>query len=58
MAGAAGPSGGLGSCPRPTRWAAVAPDQSGGKLRAVPRRRALSGFGAESRGVRAETACG
>ena len=33
------------------RIAAVAPDQSGGKLRAVPRRRALSGFGAESRGV-------
>ena len=33
------------------RVAAIAPDQSGGKLRAVPRRRALSGFGAESRGV-------
>jgi hydroxymethylglutaryl-CoA lyase len=33
------------------RVAAVAPDQSGGKLRAVPRRRALSGFGAESRGI-------
>ena len=32
------------------RVAAIAPDQSGGKLRAVPRRRALSGFGAESRG--------
>jgi hydroxymethylglutaryl-CoA lyase len=31
--------------------AAVAPDQSGGKLRHVPRRRALSGFGAASRGV-------
>lgn len=38
------------------RVAAVAPDQSGGKLRAVPRRRALSGFGAESRGVPAEAA--
>jgi hydroxymethylglutaryl-CoA lyase len=38
------------------RVAAVAPDQSGGKLRAVPRRRALSGFGAESRGVQAEAA--
>ena len=35
------------------RVAAVAPDQSGGKLRAVPRRRALSGFGAESRGIQA-----
>jgi hydroxymethylglutaryl-CoA lyase len=33
------------------RVAAVAPDQSGGKLRHVPRRRALSGFGAASRGV-------
>jgi hydroxymethylglutaryl-CoA lyase len=31
--------------------AAVAPDQSGGKLRLVPRHRALSGFGAASRGV-------
>jgi hydroxymethylglutaryl-CoA lyase len=38
------------------RVAAVAPDQSGGKLRVVPRRRALSGFGAESRGVPAEAA--
>ena len=38
------------------RVAAVAPDQSGGKLRAVPRRRAVSGFGAESRGVPAEAA--
>jgi hydroxymethylglutaryl-CoA lyase len=38
------------------RVAAVAPDQSGGKLRAVPRRRALSGFGTESRGVPAEAA--
>jgi hydroxymethylglutaryl-CoA lyase len=36
------------------RVAAVAPDQSGGKLRAVPRRRALSGFGGQSRGVRNE----
>jgi hydroxymethylglutaryl-CoA lyase len=35
------------------RVAAVAPEQAGGKLRAVPRRRALSGFGPESRGVRA-----
>jgi hydroxymethylglutaryl-CoA lyase len=33
------------------RVAAIAPEQSGGKLRAVPRRRALSGFGAQSRGV-------
>jgi hydroxymethylglutaryl-CoA lyase len=33
------------------RVAAVAPDQSGGKLRAVPRQRALSGFGRESRGI-------
>jgi len=31
--------------------AAVAPDQAGGKLRSVPRRRALAGFGAASRGV-------
>jgi hydroxymethylglutaryl-CoA lyase len=31
--------------------AAVAPDQAGGKLRTVPRRRALSGFGAASRGL-------
>jgi hydroxymethylglutaryl-CoA lyase len=38
------------------RVAAVAPDQSGGKLRAVPRRRALSGFGEQSRGVPAGTA--
>jgi hypothetical protein len=38
--------------------AAIAPEQSGGKLRAVPRRRALSGFGADRRGVRSETACG
>jgi hydroxymethylglutaryl-CoA lyase len=38
------------------RVAAVAPDQSGGKLRSVPRRRALSGFGQESRGVPAEAA--
>jgi hydroxymethylglutaryl-CoA lyase len=35
------------------RVAAVAPDQSGGKLRAVPRRRALSAFGEASRGVEA-----
>jgi hydroxymethylglutaryl-CoA lyase len=34
------------------RAAAVAPDQSGGRLRLVPRRRALSGFGEASRGVR------
>ena len=33
------------------RVAAVAPDQAGGKLRSVPRRRALSGFGHASRGV-------
>jgi hydroxymethylglutaryl-CoA lyase len=38
------------------RVAAVAPDQSGGKLRSVPRRRALSGFGQDSRGVPAEAA--
>jgi hydroxymethylglutaryl-CoA lyase len=31
--------------------AAVAPEQAGGKLRSVPRRRALSGFAAASRGV-------
>jgi hypothetical protein len=36
--------------------AAIAPDQAGGKLRAVPRRRALSGFGAQSRGVPAGAA--
>jgi hydroxymethylglutaryl-CoA lyase len=36
------------------RVAAIAPDQSGGKLRAVPRRRALSGFGAQSRGMPAD----
>lgn len=40
------------------RVAAIAPDQSGGKLRAVPRRRALSGFGPESRGVQAGGASG
>ena len=40
------------------RVAAVAPEQSGGKLRAVPRRRALSGFGAASRGVPDEATCG
>src|SRR5262245_12417381 len=38
------------------RVVAVAPDQSGGKLRAVPRQRALSGFGAESRGMPAGAA--
>jgi len=31
--------------------AAVAPDQAGGKLRSVPRRRALSGFGLATRGL-------
>ena len=31
--------------------AAVAPDQSGGKLRTVPRRRALAGFGAATQGL-------
>jgi hydroxymethylglutaryl-CoA lyase len=31
--------------------AAVAPEQAGGKLRSVPRRRALSGFAAASHGV-------
>jgi hydroxymethylglutaryl-CoA lyase len=31
--------------------AAVAPDQSGGKLRVVPRRRALAGFGPATHGV-------
>ncbi|HJZ32458.1 MAG TPA: hydroxymethylglutaryl-CoA lyase [Hyphomicrobiaceae bacterium] len=31
--------------------AAVAPDQAGGKLRSVPRRRALSGFASDSRGL-------
>jgi hypothetical protein len=36
------------------RVAAIAPDQAGGKLRAVPRRRALSGFGAQSRGMPAD----
>ena len=34
-----------------TATAAVAPDQAGGKLRSVPRRRALSGFAAASHGV-------
>jgi hydroxymethylglutaryl-CoA lyase len=38
------------------RVAAIAPDQAGGKLRAVPRRRALSGFGELSRGVPAGAA--
>jgi hydroxymethylglutaryl-CoA lyase len=33
------------------RVAAVAPDQSGGKLRTVPRRRALAGFGAATQGL-------
>jgi hydroxymethylglutaryl-CoA lyase len=33
--------------------AAVEPKQSGGKLRTVPRKRALSGFGHASRGVAA-----
>jgi hydroxymethylglutaryl-CoA lyase len=36
--------------------AAIAPDQAGGKLRAVPRRRALSGFGELSRGLPADAA--
>ncbi|HEX5958407.1 MAG TPA: hydroxymethylglutaryl-CoA lyase [Hyphomicrobiaceae bacterium] len=40
------------------RIAAIAPEQSGGKLRQVPRRRALSGFGAASRGVPAGATCG
>lgn len=31
--------------------AAIAPDQSGGKLRVVPRRRALAGFGAATQGI-------
>ena len=31
--------------------AAVAPEQAGGKVRIVPRKRALSGFGAASHGV-------
>jgi hydroxymethylglutaryl-CoA lyase len=39
--------------PAADRVAAIAPDQAGGKLRAVPRHRALSGFGADSRGVAA-----
>ncbi|MFZ0849626.1 MAG: hydroxymethylglutaryl-CoA lyase [Hyphomicrobiaceae bacterium] len=34
-----------------TATAAVAPDQAGGKLRSVPRRRALSGFAAASHGL-------
>ena len=34
-----------------TATAAVAPEQAGGKLRSVPRRRALSGFAAASHGV-------
>jgi hydroxymethylglutaryl-CoA lyase len=38
------------------RVAATAPDQAGGKLRAVPRRRALSGFGEQSRGLPAGAA--
>jgi hydroxymethylglutaryl-CoA lyase len=38
------------------RVAAIAPDQAGGKLRAVPRRRALSGFGTASRGIPAAAA--
>jgi hydroxymethylglutaryl-CoA lyase len=42
--------------PAADRVAAVAPDQSGGKLRSVPRRRALSGFGQDSRGLPAEAA--
>lgn len=33
------------------RVAGVAPDQAGGKLRAVPRKRALSGFGHATRGL-------
>jgi hydroxymethylglutaryl-CoA lyase len=35
------------------RVAAVEPQQAGGKLRTVPRKRALSGFGRDSRGVTA-----
>ena len=31
--------------------AAIAPDQAGGKLRCVPRKRALAGFGAATRGL-------
>jgi hydroxymethylglutaryl-CoA lyase len=33
------------------RVAAVAPEQAGGKLRVVPRKRALAGYGAETRGI-------
>jgi hydroxymethylglutaryl-CoA lyase len=35
------------------RVAAVAPDQAGGKVRVVPRKRALAGFGAATRGLAA-----
>jgi hydroxymethylglutaryl-CoA lyase len=34
---------------------AVAPDQAGGRIQGVPRRRALSGFGAATRGFPGET---
>ena len=37
--------------PMADRVAAVAPEQAGGKVRIVPRRRALAGFGAETRGI-------
>ena len=33
------------------RVAEVAPDQAGGKVRVVPRKRALAGFGGETRGL-------
>jgi len=37
--------------PMADRVAAVAPEQAGGKVRVVPRKRALAGFGAETRGL-------
>jgi hydroxymethylglutaryl-CoA lyase len=39
--------------PMADRVAAVAPEQAGGKVRVVPRRRALAGYGAETQGFAA-----
>jgi hydroxymethylglutaryl-CoA lyase len=37
--------------PMADRVAAVAPEQAGGKVRIVPRKRALAGYGAQTRGI-------
>ena len=43
---------GKSCCWRPITVAAVEPCQAGGKLRTVPRKRALAGFGAATQGCR------